>query len=216
MLRKFVITALCISVLAVAALADEPVGCFAEVARKAAPAWPAPTPEQVKEAEKLLAEYLKPVEPVEPSDTDRAAIARLIAALGADDFTAREDASAAIVKHGPAALGQLRAALASRDPEVVTRAEGAIEQIGQEARAKSDAGLKAIPGAAVQVCGTRQQQLATKITEAYQKTQRARAAGRTAEADAAEREHAALLVQSALLQGLLGEIYSGRFASGRR
>jgi hypothetical protein len=175
------------------------------------PVWPAAKPEEIKEAEKLLDEYLKPVTPVEPSEADRSAIAKLIEQLGAEDFAAREDASGAVVKHGPAALGQLRAALTSKDAEVVTRAEAAIERIGQEARAKPAARLKAIPGATVQACGARQQQLSPKITEAYQKAQRARAAGRTAEAEAAEHEHAALLAQSTLLQSLLGEICSSRF-----
>jgi hypothetical protein len=62
----------------------------------------------------------------------RARAARLVKDLGDDDFDVREQAEKDLIELGPAALPALRAALKSKDLEVVKRAERCIKEIGPE------------------------------------------------------------------------------------
>jgi hypothetical protein len=94
---------------------------------------PAVTEEQKQKAEKLVADYLAPVPAAEPAAEQKAAIEKLIKDLASNDFKVREEASANIVKQGPAALGVLREAAKSTDAEVATRAAAAIVAIEKAA-----------------------------------------------------------------------------------
>jgi hypothetical protein len=96
---------------------------------------PAVDPEQQKKAEQLVTDYLAPVAAVEPTAEAKATIEKLIKDLGSNDGKVREEASAAVVKHGPAALTQLRAALGSKDLEVAERSKVAVAAIETGARA---------------------------------------------------------------------------------
>jgi hypothetical protein len=64
----------------------------------------------------------------------RATVAALVARLGDRDFARREAASAELRRIGAPALPALRAAAASRDPEVAARAETLIGQIVEDAQ----------------------------------------------------------------------------------
>jgi hypothetical protein len=96
---------------------------------------PAVNPEQQKKAEGLVADYLAPVAAVEPAADAKTAIEKLVKDLGSNDVKVREEASAAVVKHGPAALAQLRAVLTSKDLEVAERSKVAVAAIETAARA---------------------------------------------------------------------------------
>jgi len=56
-------------------------------------------------------------------------IAKWVKQLGADDFDAREDAEAALIKAGTAALVELKKAAQSGDPEVKTRSARIAEKL---------------------------------------------------------------------------------------
>jgi hypothetical protein len=79
-----------------------------------------------------------------PSAGDTRRVADLIAQLGDDDFTRREEATRALAHRGPAAVALLEAARRSSDAEVARRAARCLEEISPEL----DAGL---PGAAARV-----------------------------------------------------------------
>jgi PQQ-like domain/HEAT repeats len=87
-------------------------------------------------------------------DKDRARIEQLIAQLGADEFSARERASAELVALGGAAAPLLRQAVKSPDIEVVRRAERCLQMIEQgsgvslTAAAARVLGARKPPGAA--------------------------------------------------------------------
>jgi hypothetical protein len=66
-----------------------------------------------------------------PSKQALARAFALIEQLGDDSYRRREAASAALLKIGPAAVGPLRAALTSPDPEVQCRAREILEKLGQ-------------------------------------------------------------------------------------
>lgn len=87
----------------------------------------------------VLAEVAKRVPAGKPGELNLAgpalgpdgqAIAKLIAALGSDDFDTREAATAALVKAGRAALPQLEQAARSPDAEVARRAKALADEIG--------------------------------------------------------------------------------------
>jgi WD40 repeat protein len=64
-----------------------------------------------------------------PAERDKKQIAKLVEQLGDDDFDGRQKASAELAKIGPAARGELRAALKSDSPEVRRRAAVLLEKL---------------------------------------------------------------------------------------
>ncbi len=95
-----------------------------------------------KKADELVSGFLAPVPAPAPPAAAKAEIDKLIADFGSDDPKVREAASAAVVKQGVAALGQLREALASKDAEVADRARTAIGAIEAAVRAPQVEELK--------------------------------------------------------------------------
>ena len=84
---------------------------------------------QGKERERLarlVDEYAAPLAAVEPGAEQKAAVEKLLKELGSADFDAREAASAGLIKLGAPALGLLREAAKSKDPEVADRAKKAL------------------------------------------------------------------------------------------
>lgn len=67
-----------------------------------------------------------------------------VARLGHPDFATRQDATAALRAIGPSAMPALRRALQSDDPEVVSRAEGLLAELGQASQAPAVRRLMAI------------------------------------------------------------------------
>jgi len=92
-------------------------------AAKGSPAW--------KEAEKLVAEWM-----ADPRATlaEMARIQKLIVEMGADEYRKRQEASRQILKYGEKALPALEKAVKSKDPEVATRAQAAVEKIRSGSR----------------------------------------------------------------------------------
>ena len=103
---------------------------------------PVANPEQQKKAEQLVADYLAPVAAAEPGAEARAAIEKLVKDFASEDAKARDAASAAAVKQGPAALGLLRGAFDSKDAEVAERARAAATAIEAAARSPKVEELK--------------------------------------------------------------------------
>src|SRR5262249_35125348 len=66
-----------------------------------------------------------------PTEKERAQVETLIGKLAHDSFAVRQQASADLLKVGPAALPQLRRALQQEDEEVRQRAREAIEVIDE-------------------------------------------------------------------------------------
>jgi len=66
------------------------------------------------------------------TEAERATLADTIKKLGSDDFEEREQASADLARAGIAALPLLRTALRDTDPEVVRRAERALDTLDRE------------------------------------------------------------------------------------
>jgi hypothetical protein len=62
-----------------------------------------------------------------PADRER--LAALVRQLGSDDYTQREQASAALTSRGPLAIPYLTRALTDPDPEIVRRARVCLEEI---------------------------------------------------------------------------------------
>jgi len=87
------------------------------------------TEETKREVERLVAGYFKAVNVPEPAGEARARIGKLIGELGSEEWAVRENASTELVRLGVAALGALRAALKSADPEVISRAGEAVSAI---------------------------------------------------------------------------------------
>ena len=81
------------------------------------------------QAEKLVTQYLASLKPVKVTPEIKVRVKELIKALGSRKYTERESASKALVKIGKPALEALKEAKKSKDPEVVQRAQAAIEQI---------------------------------------------------------------------------------------
>jgi hypothetical protein len=91
---------------------------------------PAKIPEEQKQrVREVLAAYFQQIEPVEPSAEEAARIAKLVAELGSDEWARREAAGKALAEAGRTALGALRKALASPDPEIVERAAAVLKAI---------------------------------------------------------------------------------------
>jgi hypothetical protein len=80
-------------------------------------------------ADKLIVAFLAPVPEVAPDAAQQAAIARVLAGFSAEQFEAREQASAEAARLGPAALAALRRAAADKDLELARRAEAAVAAI---------------------------------------------------------------------------------------
>ncbi len=118
-------------------------------------AQPAVTEEQKKQANKLVDEYLSGGSQTLTAD-EKKKIAKLVKDLGSDEYATREAASKAIVKFGSKALKQLKAALESKDAEVVQRADAAIKEIGQSGASPAVAGLRKIRAASLLVINERQ------------------------------------------------------------
>jgi hypothetical protein len=104
---------------------------------------PAEDAETAKKIQQLTDELVTPPA-AEPGAEAAKEIAALIDKLGSSDFETRDTASKTILKHKAAALGALRRALESKDPEVVERAKQAITEIGSGARAEVLAKVKAL------------------------------------------------------------------------
>ena len=64
-----------------------------------------------------------------PTAGDRERLAALVRQLGSDEFSLREQASAALTDRGPLAVPPLKMALDDPDPEVVRRARACLEEI---------------------------------------------------------------------------------------
>jgi hypothetical protein len=175
---------------------------------------PAGRPDQSKapadtKAQQLVADYLAPAAATEPEPQAKAAIEKSVKDFGSTDPKAREDASLAVVKHGTAALGALREAATSKDPEVASRAGTAVAAVEMAERARKAVELKKLGGVA-QAAVNRELALAnTAFCAATKLAAEAEQAGlpekaRKCKADAeAARERAVLL--SGLLRRLLPE-----------
>jgi hypothetical protein len=131
-----------------------------------------------KQAEQLVADYLAPVAATEPAPQAKEAIAKSVKDFGSTDPKAREDAALAVVKHGTAALGALREAATSNDPEVASRAGTAVAAVEMAERAHKAEELKKLAGVAQ--------------AAVYRELARANAAASAADNLAAEAEKAGL------------------------
>ncbi len=91
------------------------------------------TEETKKEVARLVVEYFKSLEAPAVPEEQKARIAQLTQALGADDWATREKASQELVKAGKPALAALREAVKSGDQEVASRAGEALKAVEAEA-----------------------------------------------------------------------------------
>jgi hypothetical protein len=98
--------------------------------------------EQQQKAEALLNEILAPVPAPEPPAPVKAEVEKLIKDFASEDAKVRDSASEAVVKLGVPALGQLRAAQASKDAEVAERAKTAAAAIETASKAPKIEELK--------------------------------------------------------------------------
>jgi len=170
------------------------------------PARPVVNEQDQQKAEALLGEYLAPVPAPEPPPPAKAEIEKLIKDFASEDAKAREAASAAVVKQGRAALGLLRAALGSKDAEVVERSKLAVAAIENAERAPKIEELKKLGFAG-------QNAVRQKWTEANAAAAAAEKAAAEAEkagkADAAAKSRAeakAARERAAALSGLLRQV----------
>jgi len=170
---------------------------------------PAANPEQQKKAEGLVADYLAPVAAAEPTPEAKAAIEKLVKDFGSNDGKTRDEASAAVVKQGCAALGQLRTALASKDLEVAERAKAAVAAIETAARAPKLDELKKLGFVGQNVV----RQKWTEANQAAATADRAAAdaekAGKADEAEKSKAEARAARERAAALSALLRQVGPG-------
>ncbi len=89
-----------------------------------------PAEQRTKRLRELVEAWFKHTAPPTPEKKKR--IAKVIAELGSDDSGVRKAASERVLTFGLKALPQLRAALKSKDAEVVARAGKAIAQIEKD------------------------------------------------------------------------------------
>jgi hypothetical protein len=82
-----------------------------------------------KTAEKSVDDYLATVQEVKVTPELKARLAALVKDWASTDFATRENATAEILKAGRAATETLAEAKKSGDPEVVSRAESALEKL---------------------------------------------------------------------------------------
>ncbi len=135
-----------------------------------------------KKAEKLVDEYLAPVPAKAPGEKAGKEIKRLVADFGAENHGKREAASRAVVKHGAAALAELRLAAHGKplkSAEVAQRAGLAIAAIEAAARKALVARLKALGPAARQVVLYRHTRAQRTLKKEQGVVQEAKKAGKT-------------------------------------
>lgn len=172
---------------------------------------PAPVVPEVGEAERrqaeeLIDEHLRPVPAAEPSADEKTPIGELVKGLGAGDFAARDAASSALVKIGQKALGPLREAAKSSDPEVVQRAGQAVAAIETQVRAGVVNKLKRIPAAARAVIGGRSTAAGMALRRAVAAEEEARKAGDAEAEKRAVAERASATALLATLRALQAQV----------
>jgi len=168
---------------------------------------PAANEAQKKQAEKLVADCLAPVAAAEPNAEQKPAIEKLIAGLGSKEFREREEASAAVIKQGPAALGALREAAKSKDPEVAGRAATAVGTIELMARQQMVDELKKVPDAARVVLQQQMNDSRAAQGQALQAAGKADAEGNKAEADQLRGEAKTAGERNAAVSGLYRQVF---------
>lgn len=166
---------------------------------------PVANAEDVKKAEKLLADYLAPAL-AEPSAEQKATTEKLIKDFGSPDFKTREDASVAIVKVGQAALGQLREAAKSKDPEVASRSETAIKGIEDAARSGVADELKKLGSAGQSAVMKQLGEANTARNQALQAAEQAKTSGKADEAAKFTKEAEAAGVRAQALNALFRQL----------
>lgn len=167
---------------------------------------PVANPEQQKKAEGLVADYLAPVAAAEPAADAKTAIEKLIADFASNDAKTRDAASTAVVKHGPAALGQLRAAFASKDAEVAERARAAVTAIEAAARAPKVEELKKLGFVGQNAVRQKWSEAQQAAAAAEKASDAAEKAGDAAEAEKARAEVKAKRERAGALAGLLRQV----------
>jgi hypothetical protein len=181
---------------------------------------PAVTEKQKQQANKLVDEYLAGSSEKLTAD-EKKKIAKLVKDLGSDEYATREAASKAIIKFGSKALKQLKAALKSKDAEVVQRADAAIKEIGQSGGGPVIAGLRKIRAASLAVINQRKGKWKTAAYTAELQSIALKAQGKkkAAEKKLAEKKQADEKVKKlATLLGLVGggvRLVPGRPRPGR-
>ena len=121
----------------------------------------APEAAQAQAAEKLIAELLAPVPAAEPTPEQKVALDKLLKDFASESFQTRQQAAAAAVKLGPAALSALRQATRSKDLEVALLAEQAVAGIEKAAREAAVAELRKLSSVSVELL-TRKLELAKR------------------------------------------------------
>jgi hypothetical protein len=159
-----------------------------------------------------VAEYVAPVAAKEPAAEVKADLDKLVAALGSKDYQEREAASAAVVKHGPAALSALRTAARSQDVEVSTRAGVAIAAIETAARQSLVGDLKKDANAAMVVVNQKLNEAGTAQAKAAQAAAEADKAGNKDEAEKLRAQAKTAGDLTATLRGLQRAIMPMRIA----
>ena len=173
------------------------------------PARPVVSEQDEKQAEGLISEYLAPVPAPEPPPPARAEIEKLLKDFASEDAKVREAASAAVVKQGRAALGLLRAALGSKDAEVVERSKLAVAAIENAERAPKIEELKKL-GFAGQNAVRQKWTEANAAAEAAEKAAaEAEKAGKADEAEKSRAEARAARERAAALSALLRQVGPG-------
>ena len=174
---------------------------------------PAVNEEQQKRAEKLVADYLTPAFATEPAADQKAAIEKLIKDFGSSEFKTRDEASAAVVKQGPAALGQLREAAKSKDAEVASRSSAAVIAIEQAARTGIVDELKKMLAVAQSVANKQLAETRAAQTTAQQAA--GAAAAKSEEGAKLRKEAEDLGARSAALMALLRQLSPLRDGGGK-
>lgn len=169
------------------------------------------TEEQKKRVAELVAAWFKQVEGAEPSAPEAARIGELIAGLGAEQYAVREAAQKGLEDIGRPALGALRAALGSRDPEVALRAGQAMHRIEAAATRDTIEEMSRMPMAVWVVVQGEITELRGAWSKAAAAERRARKAGREEEAA----RHAAVAAAFAKRVSDLDRLYCLAVPGGR-
>lgn len=183
------------------ALAGENAALAGQAPGKAAGAPPAEAAEVAQEqlAEKFIAEFLAPLPEPKPAPGQQAEIESVLKGFAAEDFQAREAASAAAAGLGTWALAAIRRAAASPDLEVAERARLAVGAIERAAREATTAELRKLAGVSEPLLRSKLEaakrtwaNLALSVSEAERKDDPERAKKLQADIQAADRHVDAL------------------------
>ena len=162
--------------------------------------------EQQQKAEGLVNELMTPGPAPEPPAPVKAEIDKLIQDFASEDAKVRDAASTGVVKQGVPALGALRAALASKDAEVVERAKAAIVAIETASKAPKVEELKKLGNVGQSLVQQRWNQANRVANEADKAAADAEKAGDAAATAKAKAEAKTAREQAATLAGLLNKI----------